>query len=135
MLNYRQLIYDLFNVKVFVFDRNRISSTHMELMIFLGLCNLLSFGILLSSRNYIISCIKLKVSLHNFDKKIIYNIKQVSHINIVKYRKLLPYLSFFDFITFTTFVKSRFFLIIWKSIITNFSMWFWRCKEIRDQVI
>ena len=40
------LIYDLFNVKVFVFVRNKIHSAHMELMIVLGLYDLLSFHII-----------------------------------------------------------------------------------------
>ena len=40
------LIYDLFNVKVFVFVRNKIHSAHMELMIVLGLYDLLSLHII-----------------------------------------------------------------------------------------
>ena len=40
------LINDLFNVKVFVFVRNKIHSAHMELMIVLGLYDLLSFHII-----------------------------------------------------------------------------------------
>ena len=40
------LVYDLFNVKVFVFVRNKIHSAHMELMIVLGLYDLLSFHII-----------------------------------------------------------------------------------------
>ena len=45
------LIYDPFNVKVFVFIRNKIHFAHIELMISLGLYNLLSFDILLSLKN------------------------------------------------------------------------------------
>ena len=41
------LIYDPFNVKVFVLIRKKTHSANMELMIFLGLYDLLSFHILL----------------------------------------------------------------------------------------
>ena len=46
------LIYDPFNVKVSIFIRKKTHSANMELMIFLGLYNLLSFRILLSLKNY-----------------------------------------------------------------------------------